>query len=131
MDFHFECKALTEAGQFEGLASVYGVQDLGNDVVEPGAFRETLEKRGREIPILWGHDLQNPVGLGTLTDTAAGLAIKGQLDLDVQAGREAYSRLQKHIVRGLSIGFRVAGEAGRRSLTACATYSSWTCSKSA
>jgi uncharacterized protein len=112
MDFPFELKSLTETGQFEGLASTYGNMDLGGDIVEPGAFSESLQTRGREVPVLWAHDSANPVALGTLSDTPAGLHIKAQLDLDTQAGRDAHSRLKKRLVRGLSIGFQIAGEAG-------------------
>lgn len=112
MDFPFELKALSDKGEFEGLAAVYGNVDLGGDVVQPGAFSETLQKRGVEVPIFWAHDSQNPVALGTLTDGPEGLHVKGQLDMDVQAGREAFSRLKKRIVKGLSIGFRIAGESG-------------------
>jgi uncharacterized protein len=110
MDFPFELKALSEAGTFEGLAAVYGNVDAVGDKIEPGAFARSLQQRGREIPILWSHDPANPVGLGELTDTPAGLKIVGTLDLDVLAGREAYSRLKKRIVRGLSIGFRTVAD---------------------
>ena len=55
--------------------------------------------------------MANPVGLGTLVDSAAGLMIKGELDLDTQSGRDAYSRLKKGIVRGLSIGYSVTQKA--------------------
>jgi len=108
LDFPFEVKALEEAGRFSGLASVYSVEDLAGDIIEPGAFTDTLAERGNEVPILWAHDPANPVGLGKLTDTERGLHIDGTLDLDVQSGRDAYSRIKKRIVKGLSIGFRVA-----------------------
>jgi HK97 family phage prohead protease len=105
-DFDLKVKQLSESGVFTGLASTYGNVDLGGDVIESGAFVRTLQQRGAEVPILWSHDQSNPVGIGTLTDTAAGLEIRGSLDMDIQSGRDAYSRLKKKIVRGLSIGFR-------------------------
>ena len=33
-------------GTFTGYASLFGEQDLGNDVVEPGAFGASLGRRG-------------------------------------------------------------------------------------
>ena len=105
-DFNFEVKSLSEAGSFEGLASTYGNVDDGGDRIAPGAFTRTLAERGSEIPVLWSHDQASPIGLGVLTDSADGLRIKGKLDLDVVAGKEAYSRLRKRIVKGLSIGYR-------------------------
>jgi HK97 family phage prohead protease len=101
-----EIKSITDQGQFQGLASVYGNVDLGGDVVVAGAFQKTLADRGGEVPILWQHDLKSPIGLGKLTDTANGLAIEGQLILaDVPKAREAYSLLKAKVLRGLSIGY--------------------------
>lgn len=109
LTLNLDVKAEGEAGQFTGLASTYGGEpDAYGDVVLPGAFTDTLAKRGREIPILWAHDTANPVGLGELSDSVEGLRIKGQLDLDTQAGRDAFSRVKKRIVQKLSIGYRVA-----------------------
>jgi HK97 family phage prohead protease len=102
----FELKELGEPGTFSGLAAVYGNVDLGGDVIEPGAFTKTLAERGPEKPLLWSHDLSNPVGLARINDGPQGLQIQGTLDLDTQAGRDAYTRLRKGIVKGLSIGFR-------------------------
>ena len=111
LSFPFELKSVTEAGLFEGLASTYGNVDRGGDVCEPGCFTKSLATGGMQRPILWAHDMANPVGLGTLVDSAAGLMIKGELDLDTQSGRDAYSRLKKGIVRGLSIGYSVTQKA--------------------
>lgn len=111
--FDLEVKAVSEAGSFEGLASVYGVKDLGGDVVQPGAFRRTLQEKGPERPLLWSHDAREPIGLGKLQDSPAGLVIHGELDLDTQAGRDAYSRVKKRIVKALSFGFLIP-EAGAK-----------------
>src|SRR5688572_4233441 len=44
-------------GVFEGYASLFGEADLGKDVVMPGAFRDSLKKRGAtHIRLLWQHD---------------------------------------------------------------------------
>jgi HK97 family phage prohead protease len=43
--------------------------------------------------------------LGKLNDTAAGLAIEGQLVLEVGKAKEAYSLLKAKVLRGLSIGY--------------------------
>src|SRR6266496_3270367 len=100
-----QIKSITEQGQFQGLASVYGNVDLGNDIVMPGAFAKTLADRGGEVPVLFAHDMRQPVGLGKLTDTAAGLQISGQLVLSVGKAKEAYDLLRAKVLRGLSIGY--------------------------
>lgn len=109
--FEFEIRSIEDAGTFRGLASTYSATpDLTGDVVERGAFTRTLAEKGKQRPLLWAHDLAAPVGTVELTDSALGLECHGSLDLDVQAGKEAYSRMKKRIVRGLSIGFRAARE---------------------
>ena len=105
LNCNLQIKSLDEAGKFSGLASVYGNVDLGNEVVMPGAFRKTLQDRGGEVPVLFAHDMRQPIGLGKLTDTAAGLQIEGQLVLSVGKAKEAYDLLKARVLRGLSIGY--------------------------
>jgi HK97 family phage prohead protease len=103
--FKFSVKSLDEQGQFTGLASVYGNVDLGGDVVMPGAFTKSLADRGGEIPILFQHDMREPIGLGKLKDGPSGLEIQGKLVLEVAKAREAYSLLKAKVLRGLSFGY--------------------------
>ena len=109
--FKFELKSLSETGRFSGWASIYGNVDAVGDVVDVGAFAKTIQEHGDQVPILWAHNSDEPIGIGTLTDSPHGLAVDAQLDLDVQAGKDAYSRLKKQIVKGLSIGFRTVTKA--------------------
>lgn len=101
--FGFEIKELTEAGEFSGYASVYGVEDLVGDVVEPGAFAKTLSADGRERPLLWSH--KDPIGKIVLTDTAKGLQAAGKLSLGISTAKDVHAMLRDKIVQGLSIGF--------------------------
>lgn len=115
----FDVKALNEDGTFEGYASVYGNVDSYGEVVEKGAFKRTLDQKGSEIVLLWYHDPTQPIGLGNVAEDDYGLYLKGQLDLDTEAGKTAYSRMRKKIVKGLSIGYRVVRdmvETGKRKL---------------
>jgi len=105
-DFRFELKETSdETGVFTGLASVYGVVDLGNDLVEAGSFVKTIKEKN-EVPMLWQHKTDAPIGQIELTDTAEGLQVKGTLNLDLQQARDAYSLIKKGIIKGLSIGYR-------------------------
>lgn len=104
--FKLEIKAFGEQGSFTGMASVYGNKDLGGDVVEPGAFAKTLSDKGGQVPILWQHDQTEPIGMGTLTDTADGLQISGDLAIDSSpVAQKAYGLLKRGILKGLSIGY--------------------------
>jgi len=103
LDTELELKSLDEAtGEFEGLAAVYGNVDSQGDQILPGAF---AADDGIEVPLLWNH-LGDSIGVGKLTNTAAGVVIKGRLLLDTVAGREAYARL-KAGAKGLSVGFKL------------------------
>lgn len=105
--FELEIKSVDDAsGEFEGYAAVFGNEDLGGDVIEHGAFTKTLQERPN-IPILWQHDPDNPIGKSIIvSETEHGLAVKGQLNLDVQQGREAYALVKQGALSGLSIGFQ-------------------------
>jgi len=105
LNCRLQIKTVTEAGTFVGLASVFSNVDLGGDVVAPGAFTRTLQAKGNEVPVLYQHDLRQPIGLGRLTETHAGLQIEGQLVLSVTKAREAYDLMKAKVLKGLSIGY--------------------------
>jgi uncharacterized protein len=126
-DSPFELKFLSEAGVFEGYASVFGVSDSMNDKIAPGAFAETLaiaKKDGRLPPLLWQHDAREPIGAWReMREDAHGLYVKGELFIrDIPRAREAYKLLRENVVTGLSIGYRARkshhdDESGTRVLT--------------
>lgn len=95
-------------GEFEGYASVFGMMDLGHDVVMPGAFRESIERRGiGGIKLLWQHDPAQPLGVWTsLEEDSRGLFVRGALDLCQPKSREVLSLLKQGALDGLSIGYR-------------------------
>lgn len=95
-------------GEFEGYASLFGIPDLGRDMVMPGAFRDSLKKRGASgIKMLWSHEAAQPIGTWTLVDEdARGLKVKGRLNLAVARAREIYALMRDGAVDGLSIGYR-------------------------
>lgn len=95
-------------GTFEGYASLFGIVDLGRDLVVRGAFRETLmAKPPRAIKLLWQHDPSHPLGLWRdILEDGKGLRVRGQLDLSVAKAREVHALMRSGAVDGLSIGFR-------------------------
>jgi uncharacterized protein len=100
--------AVSEAGVFEGYASLFNISDLGRDVVMPGAFADSLRKRGpQQIKLLWQHDPTEPVGAWlSVTEDSIGLKVKGRLNLAVSRAREILALMREGSVDGLSIGFR-------------------------
>lgn len=100
----FELKAVEEAGQFAGLAAVYGVVDDYGDVIEPGAFTRTLHHKGGKVPILWNHTPHEPIGFGTVEDSALGLGVVGHLNLDVTRARETHALMKQAKAEGMPFG---------------------------
>lgn len=103
-------------GSFVGLASKFGNEDLGGDIVAKGAFADTLKQRDpRRCKMLYEHDHLQPVGVWEdLRETSDGLLATGKLLLPDQNGRgglrkaeEVYTLMREGVIDGLSIGYRV------------------------
>ncbi len=92
----------------EGYASLFDRIDLGRDVVLPGAFENSLQRRpARDIRMLWQHDPSEPVGIWTeISEDRNGLRVRGRLSPDVQRARELAALIAQGAIDGLSIGFR-------------------------
>jgi uncharacterized protein len=103
-DFNLKIKSVDDAGTFVGLGAVYGNVDLGNDVIDPGAFSRTLSA-GKSFPVLWQHDPSNPIGSCKITDTREGLQVNGTLMLSDPTAQKAYTFMKAGVVKGLSIGY--------------------------
>jgi HK97 family phage prohead protease len=110
-DLSLQIKAADDNGEFEGYASTFGGSpDAYGDVVESGAFIDSLVKHRREgtMPLmLWAHDPNEPIGVWhEFAEDGKGLWARGTLLKGVQKADEAYIRLKAGAVRGLSIGYR-------------------------
>ena len=101
--------AVAADGTFAGYASLFGVTDLGKDVVVAGAFAASLARRGaRGVRMLWQHDPGEPIGRWlSIAEDVRGLYVRGRLNLAVERAREIHALMQEGAIDGLSIGFRV------------------------
>lgn len=118
-DCAFEVKATDDAGQIEGYGSIFGNIDSHGDIVAPGAFKRSLEKRrakGDAIPMLWQHDSRDVRGVWSdYAEDETGLKLTGSLVMDASTGPDTLALLRAKAVRGLSIGFvTVADEFDRK-----------------
>jgi HK97 family phage prohead protease len=99
-------------GQITGYASTFGNVDLVNDAVLPGAFKSSLNKQVQVkdyLQMLWMHDSREVIGgfsIKEMKDDENGLYVAGEINLDVQRGREAYSLVLQNVINSMSIGFR-------------------------
>jgi len=102
----FEIKSINEMGFFKGYAAIFNIPDSTGEVIEEGAFTKTLKEKSN-FPILWYHDPKEPIGIiSEIEEDEKGLKIEGQLNLQIQAGREKYALMKQGAIKGLSIGFR-------------------------
>jgi HK97 family phage prohead protease len=117
----------SEGMTFEGYGAVFGNVDSYGDVIQPGAFADTLaaaQKSGIWPAMLlqhggWGMGAEDmtPIGIWTsMAEDGVGLKVSGKL-ADTARGREAYALLKmepRPAITGLSIGY-IAKEWAQRS----------------
>lgn len=101
-----DIKADAQTGEIEGYGSVFGVKDLGDDIVAAGAFADSLSS-GRMPKMLWQHDASDPVGIwDEATEDNNGLRLRGRILTETSRGRDAFAFARAKVIDGLSIGFR-------------------------
>jgi hypothetical protein len=107
-------KAVAADGAFEGYASLFDKEDLGHDIIAPGAFRDSLALRGPAgIKMLFQHNPSEPIGVWDIVrEDARGLWVRGRLMREVARAREVLALMRAGAIDGLSIGFRAVK--GRR-----------------
>ena len=101
---------VTDGRLVSGYASLFGRVDQGNDVVQKGAYADSLKRlaaRGGAVKMLWQHDPAQPIGVwDEVREDAVGLWVKGRILTEVEKGREAAALLTAGAIDGLSIGYR-------------------------
>jgi HK97 family phage prohead protease len=91
--------------EVEGYASVFGVRDLGDDVVERGAFAQTL-RSGAKVRFLFSHDAAKVVGAPlALREDSHGLYFKGKISR-TQLGQDVHTLVADGALDSFSIGYR-------------------------
>lgn len=101
-----DVKADDVAGIVEAYVSIFGNVDLAGEVVDKGAFAESL---GKKLPkMVWSHDWEQPIGT-TLEarEDEKGLYIKAQLVKGVQKAEEAIALMLAGAIDEFSIGYSV------------------------
>jgi len=106
MDVNFDDS--DEYMYFKGIGSPYdGKPDLGNDIIQKGAYSRTLDQKGAIRPLLWQHKQEEPIGTVELEETDEGLMIKrGIIDKMISRGKDASRLIAMKAVKGLSIGYK-------------------------
>ncbi len=90
----------------EGYTSIYGNIDSYRDIVMPGAFAKDLLENGKERPILWQHNSDQPIGLGTFEERTEGLFVTIKMPkADSFVSERVMPQIKVGAVKGLSIGY--------------------------
>lgn len=109
---YFETKIIADdAGAISGTAWKFDQPDRIGDMIEPGAFA----KAALPVPMLFGHDMNDPVGTwDSVAEKDGKLLVSGKLLVDdVARAREVRALVKSGAVRGLSIGFIAKGAKAR------------------
>ncbi len=117
---NLEIKSMDDkTGVFVGYGSTFGNIDDGRDVVEKGAFDESMEEHGKAgtMPgMFWSHQGNEPIGeWSSWKVDKTGLLMEGQLwtGKGIPKAEQAYLMLKSKGPKGLSIGYSIK-EGGKR-----------------
>jgi uncharacterized protein len=96
-------------GYIEGYASTYGNTDLGGDIVERGAFTQTLMHNNSRIPLLRDHEYTTDalMGVAYLSDDEKGLPFKAMMDLSDPSVASVYGKIKMMAEHGLKMGVSI------------------------
>lgn len=103
--------SVSPAGIISGTALHYNELNGNGWAVASGA----IDLSGRLPAMLWSHDQSSPIGhWSSVTDVDNGLAVKGQLNLEVAQAREVLALLTHGDISGLSVGLSVEADDVKR-----------------
>lgn len=103
-----QLKRAAAGRKFSGHGSIFGNEDLGGDIVLPGAFKDSLARHqdaGTLPQMFWMHDPSRVPGKWhEMAEDDDGLATEGEL-AETPLGEEMRVLMAMDAVRGLSIGY--------------------------
>lgn len=94
-------------GEFRGMAVTFGspIDAYIPTFIQRGAFTKTIQERERSIPILWQHNIDEPIGRPTkLFESDSGLVLQAQISR-TNRGRDALILMRDGVINALSVGF--------------------------
>src|SRR3954470_18702865 len=110
-------KAVSDTGDIEFYASVFGNRDKAGDRVLPGAFDVTIaewQSKATLFPIVWSHQIERPQNVigsadpADLTTDAKGLLVRGKLDVEGNPqAKYVHTLVRRRIATGASFMYNV------------------------
>lgn len=87
-----------------GYGAIFGNVDSGKDIIEKGAFAETLIERKGRIAFCYQHDIWNPIAkIQELYEDEKGLYISAMISA---AEDDIQTKVKEGILKEMSIGYR-------------------------
>jgi len=91
--------------EITGYGAFFGNVDSYGDIIEKGAFNNTIEERKDRIAFCYQHDIYNPIGkIVELKEDDNGLFIKVVLSA---AEKDIQTKIKEGILKEMSIGYSV------------------------
>ena len=76
-------------GKVEAVFSVFNTIDSDGDVVLPNSLKSFKGLEG-EVPMVWSHKWENPIGKGRIVQDNDKATFKGEFIMSSESGKEAY-----------------------------------------
>ena len=93
--------------RISGYASLFGQADMSGDIVQRGAFAASLLSLSGRLPMLFGHETAEPIGVwDRLFEDRTGLFVSGRLIGGNPRADRTARLIQEGALSGLSIGYR-------------------------
>lgn len=122
---YFGLKVIEDQGIVEHLISVFGVEDLGGDIVHPGAFTKTITERAGMIRVLDSHNTRSaldvvgmPISLAEIgraelppkvlekyPEATGGLKATTQFLMETPEGKGVFDRIKAGAVNEFSFAY--------------------------
>ena len=99
---------ISNDGVFSGYAVRWGEKSKNDGLVfRKGAFTKSIDAKGEAgIKMLYQHADYDVIGVWKyMAEDRVGLFVRGQINLDLELGREVVSNMQKGALDGLSVGY--------------------------
>lgn len=112
-----EIKDVNETqGIIEGYANVYNIKDLQGDISMPGSFTKTATEQKQRIKIYKNHNPEILVGIPQELDVSDpyGLRLIAKMNMETQAGKDAFLEAKFLIENGFESGFSIGGYVMKR-----------------
>lgn len=94
-----------EERTFSGYASIFGNIDHGNDIVQPGAFKKTIQERGDKIKVMYNH--MTLIGKTKhLEETKKGLWVEAYIS-KTQKGDEVITLIEDKAIDEMSFAYDI------------------------